>query len=102
MRISGTALASWYEIQLPLKWDDLATQSAVIGWKRKDDGAVPELRIDLPASVAQTKQLSFTAAMSEESPLEEDSTEEWKQPDSIDFQIVLTGQIALAAGDFML
>ena len=37
VRISGIGLARWHEVQLPLKWNDLDTQAAVIGWNRTDD-----------------------------------------------------------------
>ena len=61
---------------------------AAIGWNRTDDGEVPELRIDLDATPATDRQLSFSLAMSDKSPLEEEM--EWKKPDSIDFHIMLT------------
>ena len=90
VRISGSDLARWFEVQLPLKWDHLATQAAVIGWNRTDDSKVPELRIDVPASNARNRQLSFSLAMSDASPLDEDADTAWKKPDSIDFHVVLT------------
>ncbi len=88
VQISGTGLARWYETQLPLKWNDLATESAAIGWNRTDDAKPPELRIDLDATPDHDRQLSFSLAMSDKSPLEEDA--DWKMPDSIDFHVVLT------------
>ncbi len=88
VQISGTGLARWYETQLPLKWNDLATESAAIGWHRTDDAKPPELRIDLDATPDLDRQLSFSLAMSDKSPLEEDA--DWKMPDSIDFHVVLT------------
>jgi hypothetical protein len=90
VRLSGTSLARWHETELPLKWNDLDTQAAVIGWHRTDDNTVPELRIDLPEPSARSRQLTFSLAMSDDSPLEDDADEEWKRPDSIDFHIVLT------------
>lgn len=90
VRIGGTDLARWYEVQLPLKWDHLNTQAAVVGWNRTDDAKVPELRIDLPESSARNRQLSFSLAMSDASPLDEDADADWKKPDSIDFHVVLT------------
>jgi hypothetical protein len=88
VHISGTGLARWYETQLPLKWNDLATESAAIGWNRTDDAKPPELRIDLDATPNHDRKLSFSLAMSDKSPLEEDA--DWKIPDSIDFHVVLT------------
>jgi hypothetical protein len=76
-------------VQLPLKWNDLDTQTAVIGWNRTDDAKVPELRIDLPTSKTRNRQLSFSLAMSDASPLDEDADTDWKKPDSIDFHVVL-------------
>jgi hypothetical protein len=90
VRINGTSLARWHETELPLKWNDLDTQAAVIGWHRTDEDTVPELRIDLPEPSARSRQLSFSLAMSDDSPLEEDAVEAWKRPDTVDFHIVLT------------
>ena len=88
VRISGTNLARWHEVQVPLKWDDLDSEVALVAWNRTDDKPIPEWRIDLAGARGGDAQLGFSLAMSDTSPLEEDA--EWKTPDSVDFHVVLT------------
>ena len=95
VRISGTDLALWYEVQIPLKWNDLDSEAALIAWNRTDDNAAPELRIDLDGAHTPDRQLSFSLAMSDKSPLEDDL--EWEKPDSIDFHIMLTDRAGRSA-----
>ena len=91
VRISGTDLARWHEVQLPLKWDRPrhASGASSAGIERTTPGFRNCASI-LPARTRRSRQLSFNLAMSDKSPLEDDPDTDWKRPDSIDFHIVLT------------
>jgi hypothetical protein len=88
VKITAVDLARWHEVQVPLKWNDLDTNAALIGWNRTDDAVVPELRIDVAHAQLPDGHLAFSLAMADDSPLDEDAT--WKAPDSIDFHVVVT------------
>jgi hypothetical protein len=85
--ITAVDLARWHEAQVPLKWNDLDTNAALIAWNRTDDTIVPELRIDVAHAQLPDGQLTFSLAMADDSPLDEDAT--WKAPESIDFHVVV-------------
>src|SRR5262249_10109846 len=57
--ISATNLARWYEMLVPLKWDDIDSEAAVLAWNRTDDRPPPEYRIDLGDLDAPDGTLSF-------------------------------------------
>ena len=82
VRIIGTDLARSYEVQLPLNWDDLDTQTAVVGWNRNDAAKVPELRIDLPATVEGDRQSASARDVRQESARGRRGV---KKPNTIDF-----------------
>ncbi len=89
VRITAVDLARWHEIQVPLKWNDLDTEAALIGWNRTQDNVVPELRIDVShAPLHEVSELSFSLAMAEVSPLDDEA--QWTATKSVDFHIVLT------------
>ena len=85
VRLVAVDLARWYEILVGLKWFDLDSEVALVGWNRTDDKVVPELRFDIADATIPSGALSFSLAMSDKSPLEEDAT--WTPPKSIDFHV---------------
>ena len=89
VRITAVDLARWHEIQVPLKWDDLDSEAALIGWNRTDDAVVPELHIDVEQAQIPGGQLSFSLAMANASPLDDEDAK-WTPPESIDFHILVT------------
>jgi hypothetical protein len=90
VHLDGATLATWREEEIALKWDDLDSEAAVLGWTTRDgDTARYVLRLDTPAELSDDRALAFDLAMSEESPYEDDAATDWQTPDAIDFTVTI-------------
>ena len=87
VKIGATDLARWYEVLVPLKWDDIDSEAALLAWNRTDAQPKPEYRIDFGNLDTPGGTLSFALAMADVSPLDADA--DWKPPDAIDFHVVI-------------
>jgi hypothetical protein len=98
--VSATNLARWYEALVPLKWDDIDSEAALLAWNRTDERPAPDYRIDIDDADVPDGALSFALAMADVSPLDDDA--DWTPPDSIDFHVVVadskghSAQVALS------
>jgi len=86
-RIVTKGLSRWRERLVPLKWDDLDSAAAQIGW----NGPESEYRIEFDSSPAPIEHVEFALAMSDANPSSDAGAEgNWQVPDVIDFSIVFT------------
>jgi hypothetical protein len=104
VRIDATALATWREEEIALKWDDLDSVAAVLGWRERDgDPAHYTLALEPTVELAEDRALAFDLAMSSESPYRDDddaAPTDWQTPDAIDLHVTLvdaSGQEARCA-----
>jgi hypothetical protein len=93
--ISATNLARWYEKLVPLKWDDIDSEAALLAWNRADDRPPPEYRIDIDDLDVPDGTVSFELAMADVNPLDDDA--DWTPPDSIDFHVVVADRAGRTA-----
>jgi dienelactone hydrolase len=93
--ISATNLARWYEVLVPLKWDDIDSEAALLAWNRDDARPPPDYRIDVGDGDLPDGTLSFALAMADVSPLDEGA--DWKPPDAIDFHVVVSDRTGHSA-----
>jgi hypothetical protein len=88
-RLSAAGLTIWRESEVQLKWDPLDSAAVVLGWNRADDAPAPAFTLNFEAPPTAFSAFSFSLAMSEESPLDDEEAE-WEVPEWIDFSIVVT------------
>ncbi|NJN52648.1 MAG: hypothetical protein HC809_13720 [Gammaproteobacteria bacterium] len=86
--ISGEGLSRWREALVSLKWRDLSSAAAMLGWDRDEGGPAPEYRIEFDAPLPAAERIEFALAMDAASPLRDEDAQ-WTPPANIDFNIVL-------------
>jgi len=87
-RIESQGLSRWSEAEVQLKWEPLDSAAVRLGWNSSKDAQTPLWRVGFDASPAAFTALSFSLAMTEDSPLDDEEAE-WKTPDSLDLSVVV-------------
>ncbi len=101
-KIQGGGLSRWSEAEVRLKWEPLDSAAVRIGWVRKEGADAPFWRVSFDTSPAAFTALSFSLAMSEDSPLDDEEAG-WTTPESLDVSIVITDRsnqsVSILLGD---